>query len=86
MLTRDLEITNPTGLHTRPGTKFVREAKKYQCEVTLRRGDKRANGKSLLHVMKIGVSQGDVVTFECDGVDEAEAMEALIALVESFDE
>ncbi len=77
MQTHQIEITNPTGLHTRPGTEFVRLAKSFSSEITIRKGDKIANAKSLIKLLRIGISQGESITLECDGVDETEAAEKL---------
>jgi phosphotransferase system HPr (HPr) family protein len=81
MIAREVKIINASGLHTRPGARFVKEAKKYACDITLRRGQKECCAKSLLKVMKVGVCQGDMVTLVCDGKDETDAMEALTNLI-----
>ena len=84
MIAREVEILNASGLHTRPGARFVKEAKKYACEITLRRGEEQCCAKSLLKVMKVGVCQGDTVTLVCDGPDESDAMDALTTLIEGL--
>ncbi|CEM60641.1 HPr family phosphocarrier protein [Treponema phagedenis] len=73
----ELTITNPTGLHTRPGTEFVQLAKKFQSDVTIRKGDKEANAKSLIKMMKIGISCNDAISLIVSGDDEQEAIDAL---------
>jgi phosphotransferase system HPr (HPr) family protein len=72
-----MEITNPTGLHTRPGTEFVRLAKTFESSVEIQKGDKTANAKSLIKMLKIGISQGDVIEIAVEGPDEEQAMPAL---------
>ena len=86
MQMREVEIVNPTGLHTRPGNIFVKKAKEYAANVTIIKGNKRVNAKSLLTVMKVGISQGDVITIEADGIDEADAITGLAELIASFTE
>lgn len=81
-----VEIVNPTGLHTRPGNMFVKKAKEYASTITVVKGDKRVNAKSLLTLMKAGISQGDQIFIEAEGIDEAEAIAGLAALVASFKE
>ncbi len=68
-----IEITNPTGLHTRPGTAFVRLAKGFLSDIAIRKGEKSANAKSLVKLLQIGISQGDSIVLECEGEDETEA-------------
>lgn len=86
MLTQRLEIRNPTGLHTRPGTDFVRLAKTFACEITLRKGEKTANAKSLIKLLKIGISQGDAVELVCEGTDEVQALARLAQYIQDLTE
>ncbi len=81
MVAAEVEITNPTGLHTRPGKQFVQEAKGFVCDIRVKKGDAEANAKSLMKMLKIGVSQGDRITIECDGEDEEVALTALTDFV-----
>jgi phosphocarrier protein HPr len=77
MLSSRLEVLNPTGLHTRPATRFVQLAKTFACDIEVRKGPMAANAKSLVKLLKIGISLGDVIELTCDGSDEKEAMESL---------
>jgi phosphotransferase system HPr (HPr) family protein len=77
MVSREFTITNPSGLHTRPGNDFVKMTKQYSCAITVVKGEKRIDGKSLLKLMKLNVVLGDTIILECDGSGEAEALEAL---------
>ena len=86
MQTREMDITNPTGLHTRPGNLFVKKAKEFNASVTLVKGDKAVNAKSLLTLLKAGISMGDHVAIVTEGPDELLAAEALAALLASFTE
>ena len=74
---REFRITNPGGLHTRPGNDFVKTAKQFISDITLSKGDRKADAKSLLKLMKADVVQGDIVTVSCNGPDETEAMSAI---------
>ena len=40
MVSKQTSIINATGLHARPASVFVTEAKKYQCNVTIKNVDK----------------------------------------------
>jgi len=86
MLKLEIEITNPTGLHTRPGTDFVRLAKTFESEVQVRKGDKTANAKSLIKMLKIGISQGDVIEINAEGSDEIEALSRIREFIENLEE
>ena len=82
MVEKTLAVTNEEGLHTRPANKFVKEVRKFECDVVLKKNGKEALGKSLVKLMKLGIVQGDEVTLTCDGPDENEALEALTALLQ----
>lgn len=86
MYARDVEIINPTGLHTRPGNAFVKKAKDYAAAISVIKADRRANAKSLLSLMKVGCSMGDRVTIEADGPDEVAAVDGLVAFVATLEE
>ncbi len=75
-----LQIRNKVGLHARPAALFVQEAKKYKAQITLTRGNKGVNAKSILHVLSLGVGQGATVTLRAEGEDAEQALAGLSAL------
>jgi phosphocarrier protein len=81
--TANLTVTNKTGLHARPASLFVEEAGNYEAKITLTKGDQEANGKSIMGVMSLGISQGTEITIQAEGEDEAEAVAALTELIEN---
>ncbi len=48
MISRIVEIVNETGLHTRPGNQFVKQAKQFESTINVKKGDKEFSAKSLL--------------------------------------
>ena len=70
-------VSNPTGLHTRPAKKVVAEAKKFESEITIKYAEKEANAKSLIKMMKLGISQNNEIELQCDGADEEKALSTL---------
>ena len=81
MISRNVTIQNSHGLHARPATFFIQKANSYQSSVWVEREDRRANAKSLLGVLSLGIAQGMTVKLITEGADEAEAMEGLVALI-----
>ncbi len=81
-----IKITNPTGLHTRPGTEFVRIAKGFESNITVSKDGKEANAKSLVKVMKLGISQGSEILLVAEGSDEAAAIQALETYISQLTE
>jgi len=84
MESRSVEIVNPTGLHTRPGTLFVKQAKTYSSEIHIVKNDKRVNAKSLLTLLKAGISLGDTITIEAEGPDAVAAVDDLANMITSL--
>ena len=86
MLTAELEIHNPSGLHARPAALFVKTAAGFRSKIlveNLTRGTAPANAKSILTLLAGGVSKGHVVRISAEGEDEEQAIAALRDLVES---
>ncbi|MBT9521497.1 MAG: HPr family phosphocarrier protein [Dechloromonas sp.] len=84
MLTTETDIINKLGLHARASAKLTQMAGKYKCEVWMSKGPRRINAKSIMGVMMLAAGKGAKVTIETNGVDEAEAMEALLALIADY--
>lgn len=81
MIKTTVTISNKLGLHARASAKFTKLASTYPCEVHMSRNDRRVNAKSIMGVMMLAAGMGTDVEIECDGDREAEAMQALLALV-----
>ena len=82
-------VRDPTGLHARPAVKLTRLAKQFEASVRVRAGSggEWVNAKSPNRVMKLKARHGETVAFEAEGADAADAVAALVALVErNFDE
>ncbi len=86
MKTKKFTIINPTGFHTRPARLFVDTAnEKYpDCEVKIIKGDRTINGKSVLHMLTLGVKYQEEIEVQTDGPGEAEALEELGAFFTSI--
>ena len=86
MRSAELTVRNPSGLHARPAALFVEEAGRHRSRVTVENIDRpgtRADARSLLSVLTLGVSSGHRIRLTVDGEDENEALAALSSLVES---
>jgi len=84
MLTKETQIINKLGLHARASAKLTQLAGKFKCEVWMSKGTRRINAKSIMGVMMLAAGKGSTVSIETDGADEAEAMEALVALIADY--
>lgn len=83
MVSKEVKITNPTGLHLRPAGNLCKEAMRHKSKVTFNYGGNIANAKSVLSVLGACIKTGDVITLICEGDDEEEALKNLAAYIEN---
>ena len=76
-----VKINNKLGLHARASAKLTKLAGSYPCEVFMSRGTRRVNAKSIMGVMMLAAGMGAEVDIETSGEREAEALDALLALI-----
>ena len=81
MTTKNIEIQNEIGLHARPATYFIQKANSFRSSIWVENSDRSANAKSLLGVLSLGISKGDIITILAHGEDEEAAVEALVTLI-----
>ncbi|MEQ1533250.1 MAG: HPr family phosphocarrier protein [Sideroxydans sp.] len=84
MQNQDALIINKLGLHARASAKLTQLATQFPCEVWLSRNNKRINAKSIMGVMMLAAAKGSTISIETNGEREAEAMAALLALINDF--
>lgn len=83
MVSQLVKITNPTGLHLHAAGNFCREAMKYKSKITFDYKGNVSNAKSVLSVLAACIKLGDEITLSCEGEDEEEALQHLIAYMAS---
>ncbi|MEA5136781.1 MAG: HPr family phosphocarrier protein [Candidatus Fimivivens sp.] len=76
-----LALTNPVGLHARPAAQMVKAAAKFKSKITLEGNGRKADAKSIIMVLGMGLRQNDVITISAEGADEEAAIEILSELV-----
>ena len=84
MLERDLLVVNKLGLHARAAAKLTQLAAKFDCEIFIERAGRKVNAKSIMGVMMLAAGKGSRVVLQTDGRDEAEALDALGALIANY--
>jgi phosphocarrier protein HPr len=81
MIKNNITISNKLGLHARASAKLTKLAGGFKSEVFMARNGRRVNAKSIMGVMMLAASMGSQVELETSGIDETEAMDALLALI-----
>ncbi len=81
MIKSNATINNSLGLHARASSKLTTLAGSFPCDISVSRGDRRVNAKSIMGVMMLAAGMGSVIEIETEGEQEREAMNALLALI-----
>jgi phosphotransferase system HPr (HPr) family protein len=76
-------LRNPTGMHARPAKIFARAAAGTTADVTVMKGGREVNGKSVLSVLTLDCHQGDEIVIRTAGEGADAALDELVRLVES---
>jgi len=84
MLTQETKIINKLGLHARAAAKLTQTAGQFQSEVWLSKNGRKINAKSIMGVMMLAAGQGSSVVLEVSGTDEAQALQALLNLINDY--
>jgi phosphocarrier protein HPr len=76
-------IRNRKGLHARASAKFVKCAESFEATVRVTRDGQTVGGSSIMGLMMLAAGPGSSIDIEAEGPQAPEAIEALVALVES---
>ena len=83
MYVNEVMVQNQVGLHARPATFFIQKANEFRSTIWVEKEERRVNAKSLLGVLSLGIVGGTSIKIIADGVDENQAVESLVKLVQS---
>ncbi len=87
MYSKQTILKNVSGLHARPASDFVALAKTFESKVTVMRLDDddavATNAKSIIKILAQGLAVNTPIEIAADGPDEQEAVDKLVALVDS---
>jgi len=75
-------ISNKLGLHARASAKLTKLAGGFASDVHMSRNGRRINAKSIMGVMMLAAGMGSEVEIEADGADEAQALDAIVELID----
>lgn len=86
MVSKEVIVKNSTGLHARPATLLVKKASAFKSDISLEFNGKKANVKSLIGVLSLGVTKDANVIVTASGDDETLAVEEIVKLIASLEE
>ncbi|RAO94925.1 phosphocarrier protein HPr [Mycoplasma wenyonii] len=81
MKTVEYIIQDKVGLHARPASKLVQSLSKYKSSVFMEFEGKKANAKSIINLMSLGVTGKSKVIFQIEGEDEEELSNSLTEIL-----
>ena len=86
MVSKEVVVNNSTGLHARPATLLAKKASSFKSDVSIEFNGKKANVKSLIGVLSLGVTKESKITVMASGDDETLAVEEIVKLISSLEE
>lgn len=73
MIVREIVIKNSSGLQSKSAAIFIQKASNYKSNIWIVKDERKANAKSLLGVLSLGIGSGTKLAVTIEGDDEAEA-------------
>ena len=83
MTSASVMVVNQLGMHARAAAKFVHLAGRYEAQIKVARDAREMDGKSIMGLLLLAAARGTSITITATGRDEAQAIAALSALVQS---
>ena len=71
------EVRNPLGIHARPAAMVAQTCVALPSQITIRLGDKTANGNNVLQILSLGAQKGAALEITAEGGDEEAAIRAV---------
>jgi Phosphotransferase System HPr (HPr) Family len=86
MVSKEVTVKSATGLHARPATLLVKKASSFKSDISIEFDGKKANIKSLIGVLSLGVTKNATVNVVASGDDEGLALEEIVKLLNSLED
>ena len=77
MVSRTVLFNCEDALQMKAVAVLIQKASTYRSTIWLSRGQRKANAKSLLGVMSLGIEDASELEISAEGADEVEALEAI---------
>jgi len=70
-------INNKSGLQSKMAAVFIHKASNYKSSIWIEKDERKANAKSLLGLLSLGIGEGDKVILTAEGEDSEKAIKDL---------
>lgn len=74
MVTKTITFNCDEALQMKAVAVLIQKASTFRSSIWLSKGERRANAKSLLGIMSLGIENATEVTISAEGADEADAL------------
>lgn len=83
MMKKDVTVNLPADAEARPVAVLVQIASKFESKIHIVSKSKKINAKSIMGMMSLGFSNGDMLSIEAEGIDEENALLEIANYIES---
>lgn len=79
---KKIVITSENGLHARPASLIVNACNQFEAEIFLEKAGNKANARSIMNLMAMGIVKGDEIIITAQGHDADQAEAAILTIIE----
>ncbi len=73
-----VRVCNPNGLHARPSAHFAAVAKNFDCRISVAKGDRAADGKSIMALLTLAAQCESILNIRLVGPEAEQAIDTLL--------
>lgn len=84
MVVRKVSINSQVGLQSKSAATFIQKASNYKSDIWIVKGERKANAKSLLGVLSLGIGPGEQLSISAEGEDEKQAVSEIGEFLDSI--
>ncbi|MGI6546368.1 MAG: HPr family phosphocarrier protein [Fastidiosipilaceae bacterium] len=77
MIVKSVEFKCDDSMHMKAIAVLIKKASAFNSRIWLTQGGRKANAKSLLGVMSLGIDNGSLIDVSAEGVDENAAIDEI---------
>jgi phosphotransferase system HPr (HPr) family protein len=81
MVQKDIRLKPGTGLQAKSAAEFIQKASNFKSAIWVEKDEKKANAKSLLGLLALGISANEPLRIIAEGEDEENAVAELGAFM-----
>lgn len=78
-----ITIMNESGIHARPATNLVKLAKKFDCDLQIKKNEQIMSLKSMISILALGIEKNDEIQLIANGDNEDIAIEEMVAFFQN---